>query len=354
MKNKINYLLETSKKVLLNNSLENGAIVAANTDNNYYPKNVVNYRFVWPRDAAYSIYAANLLGLDNIQKSFIEWLLTRAEGFQESGILFQRYATNGARDIMMGHQYQPDQAGALLWSLTESNSRADKDLKKTVRLLANGLCKNWNGNYFNVQTHDLWETRNTFPRYEDNLIYTLAACSFGLRRAYKLLGEKKWLKVSKEMEKSLKNTKLDYYPRLSGLLPDENIDASVLGLVWPFKISTTNSKLLNSIKKIEDELMTPQGLHRYKKDKYDGTIYNMVFGDKGAGGWPLLTFWYVIALSKIGEKEKANKLFKNYLKNFEDYIPEQLFDNKIQTPVSPLNWSHAMFVIACKELGFLS
>ncbi len=36
-----------------------------------------------------------------------------------------------------------------------------------------------------------------------------------------------------------------------------------------------------------------------------------------------------------------------------NYIPEQIFENDIQVSVSPLLWSHSMFVIASEELNFL-
>ncbi|MBU3926053.1 hypothetical protein KJ763_02705, partial [Patescibacteria group bacterium] len=242
MNNKIKHLLGISKKVLLSNSLENGAIVAANTDKEYYPKNVVNYRYVWSRDAAFSIHAANLLGLYDIQKSFIKWLLERAEGFSETGILLRRYATNGPGNKQRRAQYQPDQAGALLWALTENNSKADKDYKKTVQLLADGLCKNWQVTHFRIQTYDLWEETSTSPKKKNNLTYSLTASAFGLKAAYKMLGKKKWLKCSNEIIKIIKNTKLDYYPKIINKLSDTGIDASVLGLIWPFQVFRADEK----------------------------------------------------------------------------------------------------------------
>ncbi|PIZ00265.1 hypothetical protein COY62_03485 [bacterium (Candidatus Howlettbacteria) CG_4_10_14_0_8_um_filter_40_9] len=354
MNNKINHLLEISKKVLQDSSLENGAIVAANTDNNYYPKNVVDYRYVWPRDAAFTIYSANLLGLYDIQKSFIKWLLERAEGFSEMGILYQRYATNGARAQRMGDQYQPDQAGALLWALTENDNKTGKDYRKTVQLLADGLCKNWRGTHFDIQTHDLWEETSILPNKDNNLTYSLAASAYGLRNAYVILEEKKWLRASKEMVASIKNTRLDYYPKIIDKAVDTGIDASGIGLVWPFQSFEIDEKLLNSLKLVEKKLLTQEGVHRYVGDEYDGMLEHMEFVDEGAGGWPLLTFWYIIGLSKIGREKEADELFKKYINNFKDYIPEQVFDNKDQISVSPLVWSHAMFVIACKELGYLN
>ena len=354
MKNsKIQNLIKTSKKVILDCCLENGAIVAANTDKEYYPKNVNNYRYVWPRDVSFTLYAAHLLGIKDIQKKFISWLLDRAEGFSDTGIIYQRYATNGARDTEFGFQYQPDQAGALLWSLLETNKKLDNRTEKAIKLLADGLSDNWNKKHFKGSTHNLWEERQTLPVLEDNFIYTLVACSYGLFKAAIKFNNKKWFRISKEMKRSIKNAgkKLGYYPRLWGKLPDKRIDASILGLVWPFQVVDIDEIIINSINLIEEKLLTPQGIKRYEHDEYDGRIENLCHWKKGAGGWPLLTFWYIIVLSKINKKIEARQLFSKYIKRFENnYIPEQLFDNKIQTSVSPLCWSHAMFIIASKEL----
>gem|GEM_PF-1330418 len=41
------------------------------------------------------------------------------------------------------------------------------------------------------------------------------------------------------------------------------------------------------------------------------------------------------------------------LERTDEFIPEQIFDNEIQVSVSPLLWSHAMFVIASGVLGYL-
>ena len=347
---KISQLVETSKNVIMGCCLENGAIVAANTDKPEYPKNANNYRFVWPRDVSFILYAANIIGINEIQKPFIAWMMERAEDFSESGMIFQRYSTNGLRDTEFGHQYQPDQAGSLLWSLSEICNEPDEKFEKIISLLADGLCRNWDRQNFVIPTHDLWEERSTFPKLNDNFSYTLAACSHGLELAYKSSGNEEWLKVSNEMRNLLQRFGKDHYPRVEGRIPDKRIDASILGLVWPFNSVGIDKKLLNSIEMLKKKLMTPEGIKRYENDEYDSTIENLNHWKKGGGGWPLLTFWYVIALAKTNHIEEAKILFDDYIKHFRYYIPEQMFNNKIQVSVSPMCWSHAMFIIAAREL----
>lgn len=347
MTKKVAHLLKKSREVILDCALENGAIVAANTDNPRYPKDVKDYRFVWPRDAAFILYAAKLLHIPKLEKRFAQWLLERAEGFSETGMLFQRYTTNGAKDAYYGAQYQPDQAGALLWALHKDSS---KETKRVISLLAEGLYINWQRRHFSRTIFDLWEDRPISSKQQRNFSYTLASCSFGLSMAAKALREKRWELTSKEMKEALRYCGTSFYSRGSKTKENKNIDASTLGLVWPFSVVSQDKKLNNSLKIIQERLLAPEGVHRYERDRYDGSTKNGKTGRNRAGGWPLLTFWYVIALSRLKRKKEAREIFLNYIENFEDYIPEQLFRDKAKPSISPLAWSHAMFVVAAHEI----
>ncbi|MBI2664647.1 hypothetical protein HYX10_04905 [Candidatus Woesearchaeota archaeon] len=350
MSHRIKALLEASREVFLEAALENGAIVAANTDIQHYPKNVANYHYVWPRDVAFTLYAAHLLGINSMRKPFIKWLLERAEGFRETGLVHQRYATNGARDTEFGSQYQPDQAGALLWSLLAQP--LDSASKNAVTLLADGLTERWGGSRFNVVAHDLWEERDLKDDIKNSFSYSLAACSFGLRRAHEALNNDKWLRASEQMVAAMQTCPSSFYPRVCSL-PDEHVDGSLLGLIWPFNVTNHDTKSKESVLRIEQRLLTPQGVMRYENDVYDGVLSHTRLQNKGAGGWPLLTYWYAIALSKLDRRAEAKLLFEKYSNNFRHFIPEQLHAGTTPS-VSPLCWSHSMFVIAAKEFGYLS
>lgn len=356
MEDRIQELVEASKEVIRDSQIDNGAIVAANTDKDYYPDNVANYRFVWPRDAAYTIYAEKILGMDRLEEEFISWLHDRAEGFTDSGLVFHRYATNGPRDTDFGHQYQPDQAAALLWAILETNPELNKTQRETVHLLADGLWSQWNNDSFVQDTHDLWEERTAHHDMNENFSYTLASCSKALYMAADRLEEQKWQKTADEMREQLlqhaENEK-EYYYRSCGDVCDKSIDSSVLGFVWPFDVVERDDKLDNSLDLMEKRLMTDRGLMRYEGDMYDGVIHHTGYLSKGAGGWPLLSFWYVKVLSMLGENEKAEQLFHRQIEAIDGkYIPEQIFEDG-REGVKPLVWSHAMFVVAAEELGYI-
>src|SRR4030042_5459353 len=91
----IKELIRISKNVIKDSSLENGAIVAANSSKSVYPAATQDYRYVWIRDASYICIAADLLGLKDIPERFFDWCLNRAEGFKDTGFFLNAYHVNG-------------------------------------------------------------------------------------------------------------------------------------------------------------------------------------------------------------------------------------------------------------------
>lgn len=359
MDERIQELVDSSRKALRDCSIENGAIVAANSDKDYYPENVANYRFVWPRDAGYVLYAADILGLDKMEQHFFDWLLERAEGFDDSGIIYHRYSTNGPRDTDFGYQYQPDQAAAVLWATLQTNDNLTEEHKDIIHLLADGLWKQWDEISFHHNNHDLWEEREAHVDLDENFSYTLAACAESLYLAADRLGEEKWYRTAEMMRKRLEDHRAErdgteYYPRTYGEFPDGSVDAANLGLVWPFNVVNDHERLENTVKMIEEHNMTDRGVMRYPGDMYDGMVHHTQHLKKGAGAWPILSFWYAIALDELGRTEEAHDVFQDQIHAFDGkWIPEQVFEDDARTSIKPLGWSHAMFVIAADRLDYI-
>jgi len=352
--NKIKRLKKTSIKVLKDCCLENGAIVAANPSKKYYPPEAKHYFYVWPRDASFVCIACDIFGVKKVQENFFEWCLNRAEGFKSTGLFFEKYYVNG---LKAERRFQPDQGGSILFAIHHHfKKKLSKALmfEELIRRAADGLCENWDKDHFKLITNDLWEERHTFPDLKDNFTYDLAACSKGLELAAEIIDEKRWLKVAEEMNSLLpKHFNGKFFVRSHGILSDERIDSSVLGLVYPFeRIKPNDCRMLSTVKEIEDKLVVNGGVHRYEHDEYDGWMYEGFHRKKGAGSWPLLNFWLSIYYSKLGERDKARKYFMWVVDKVDDFIPEQIFENNIQVSVSPLAWSHVMFLIAGKFLKF--
>lgn len=356
MKEKIKKLIARSKEVILDVALENGAIVAANSDKSYYPKRARDYHYVWPRDAAYICMAAQLLGIKNIQEPFFNWLEDRPEDFKKEGKLFASYSPNGPIKV---RQFQPDQAGTILWAIYEFYKDSLNQAKRQevlIRRLADGLTDDWKGKYFFTNTVDLWEeaNRKTSTQMENNHTYSLAACACGLLLADQMIKGERWKETAEQMKERidaayLKDKKI--FVRNHGKIDDLNMDVSLLGLVWPFDIiKADDERMISTIKQMEEKIVIDGGVHRYQFDYYDGEGS----AQEGGGAWPILNFWLTIYWIKKGNKTKAKKYYDWVIEKIEDdyLIPEQIF-NDFRKGIKPLVWSHAMFIIASHYLGEL-
>ena len=391
---KIKELIKVSKEVIANGSLENGAIVAANSDKTTYPATTQDYRYVWIRDAAYVCMAADLLGLRDIPERFFDWCLNRAEDFKETGFFSNAYNVNGTIHgtlispdepkvplhlrkscidlIHCGTQFQPDQSGSLLIAISHHIKHFDIDASKFQKLIektASGICRTWKGDSFVLPCYDLWEERCILPDYRGFHTYSLAICIAGLRTTIELLGrKKKWLRTEKEMSKtftalysnSTKSIPRTYRKNITAKIrktkaDDLKPDSSLLGLVYPSGIlDPQDGKMRSTILQIIKNNMTDsRGLLRYTGDIYCGGVRKGWVTLTGAGKWPLLSFWMSIYYSLCGDEKNAKKFFEEPLERIDKYIPEQMFEDKSRQSISPLLWSHAMFVIAAKYLGYI-
>jgi len=360
MKDKIRQLIKNSEKVIKDCALENGAIVAANIDKDYIHREVANYRWVWPRDAAFVCVAADLLGL-KIQEPFFSWLERAPQDFERKKLLYANYATNG-RTGSMGHSFQPDQAGEILWAIHwHFKNDLEKALKyqKLIERLAEGLCQRWEKTHFNLHTIDVWEEahRHTSITMKNNFTFSLAACARGLFLAHEIISISIWKETALEMIEQIRkayNSEKGFFYRTAGKINDANIDASLIGLAWPFFIyEPTSKEIRGTIKTIEKKIVFNGGVHRYQFDYYDGEGSSQ----EGGGAWPILNFWLSIYYSLAGQKEKAKQYYLWVLQrlekdNYGNYIPEQIFDD-FRRGICPLAWSHAMFIIASHYLGYL-
>jgi GH15 family glucan-1,4-alpha-glucosidase len=349
---KVKELIKASKQVILDNCLENGAIVAANSDKKYYPKKCQSYRYVWPRDACNQIFAANILGIKGIQAKFFDWILDRAEEVQKDGLLFQNYYTHGAKRWV---GFQPDNNALVIMAIFDTyKSKTPEKYKNLMKLLSDGLCRIWDKDHFCMKTQDVWENRNTYPDIKDNHTYTLAMCIRALLIAYEVLHEDEYLIKAREMRELLPNAYKGYFHRTFGGVEDKIVDASVLGLVWPSAIiSPHDRRMVATVRKIEQKLVKNWGVHRYEHDLYDGWTYHTEDRRKGGGAWPMLNCWMSIYYSRLGNKAKAQQYLGWVLENVDKYIPEQVFDNDVQEGVSPLGEAHPLSVIASKKLDLL-
>lgn len=357
---KIQKLITTSKEVIRDCALEDGAIVAANTDKPYSPREASDYRYVWIRDAAYICVAAEYLNLP-IQENFFCWVQDRPEDFERDSLLYSNYSTNG-RIATMGKQFQADQMGSLLWAIHhyyKKNLKEALKFKTLIERLANGLSAHWDEHHFSLSTTDLWEVieRKTSTRLENNFTYSLAACARGLFCANEIIPNHFWKETAMKMINKINEAydkERKYFLRNYGQISDLNVDASLLGLVYPFEICEPHDeRISNTVAKMETTIVEAGGVHRFQFDYFDSEGS----AQEGSGAWPVLNFWMSIYWQQAGHKEKALHYFNwviDRAEKFHNFLPEQYFADNVRIGIYPLAWSHAMFIIACHHLGYLT
>ncbi len=401
MNSKIKQLVKTSKKVILDCCLENGAIVAGNPGNSGYLKDTPNYFYVWPRDSAFTCVALDILGMKKQVEKFFKWCSNRA--CDKEGLLWQHYAPNGLptgffiselynnKEIKKFEKYihpnavypisksirsqlQPDGDGLLLWALEHHikyNKKAKDEFGELANCLANSICKIWSETNYKYLINDPWEEKIGYPGV--NLTYTIATSIYGLSAADKLYGKKKiWTKTKESMEKTIqkafdkngnisavfgpKYTQKNYKKLFSKMFSvgkfNPEIDASLFSVIWPAKLTNIKNQK-NMLKTLIEKLDKKGGIIRYPGDSYDGIFIEGSSFRKGGNAWPLLNFWAAICLNKTGRTKEALKYYNWVLNRTDKYIPEQIDNKNMHKGPSPLIWSHAMFIIASKELGFL-
>ena len=158
-------LVDTSKQVFEECLLPNGCLVAAPSHMPYFPSSAKSYLYCWPgRDLGFSLAGIELLGFD-ARDAVLRWILERAEGFQATGLIYEEYHPNGPR---RGPEWQPDQAGTLLWALNRAPRQHNELEREVVRRCSDGLCDHWSGSTFDRRYRDLWERRFASPHTARN------------------------------------------------------------------------------------------------------------------------------------------------------------------------------------------
>jgi len=354
----IDRLVEASIQVYDDCLLPNGCLVAAPSQMPYYPRQAKSYLYCWPgRDLGFSVVGMEALG-QNVREPLLRWMLDKAEGFRETGLIYEEYHPNGPRK---GPEWQPDQAGTLLWALCRSARPDDDAEREVVSLAADGLTRRWTGSGFDRRYRDLWERRFASPRHGSNLTYTVAACAKGLQLAGETYARDDWRDAGQQMARLVRGSvdpELGRYLRRFGMpAVDANPDASLIGLAWPFNVVDDDAALDATMSAVERDLLRENGLHRYVHDGYDGEVEDVGAElRQGAGAWPLLTFWLAIVLNRRGRPDDAERVFRIGLASADanGHFPEQRFlaaDDRVG--VSPLLWSHMMFALAVAELDLL-
>lgn len=315
-----------------------GAIVASPTTS--LPEEIGgthnwDYRYVWVRDATFSLYAFHILGFHEEAEKFFAFLQTIAEQSAEKDFIVSLLYTidgkpvpqeetlenlHGYKDskpVRVGNnaagQKQLDVYGALIDAHYFAAKREIKNLAIEKALILN-LVKQIE-TFWQQKDRGIWEVRSGDFHFTYSKVMAWVGVNRALRMADELLmnqEEKDWLSVLEnkigtwiwENCYNAQQGHLKQYPET------DNLDATNFLFVLLQFLDKHNPRTTTIIEETHKQLAFNETfIYRYLND--DGT-------PRGEGAFVLCTFWYISALAIMEETKKAHELFHKFLEFMND------------------------------------
>ena len=305
-----------------------GAIIAAPTtslpeqlggDRNW------DYRYVWIRDAAFSLFALLKLGFVDEASSFMEWLSERmAEGLDSDddlGPLRVAYDIDGnvPEETELGHlrgyrdstpvrvgnaatsQLQLDIYGELIDSVYLFNKYGpgiSYDAWSDLTRLLEWLMANWER-----EDAGMWEVRGGDRAHTTSRLMSWVAVERMIRTARQrgLPGDlSAWAEVRDAIYERIMTRCWD--DELGAFVQHEGattLDAGVLLMPLVKFVAPNDPRFLSTLRVIEERLVSDSLVFRYDHEESGDGL------DGGEGTFSLCSFWYVEALTRAGRLDDA-------------------------------------------------
>ncbi len=329
-----------------------------------------DYRFSWIRDSAFTLYGLLRIGFTEEAGRFMEFLNKRILELDEDGALQPLYGIDGRCDLheetldhLAGYrgskpvrignaaagQLQLDIYGELMDSVYLYNKYGTPigyDTWTQIERMLNWVVKNWDR-----PDDGIWEVRGGRHQF----VFSKMMCWVALDRALRLAEKRsfpapfeKWRKVRDEiyvtvMEKGW-NEELGAFTQYFG---SDALDASVLLMPLVFFMSPRDPRMLSTLDRIMDNLVSDSLVYRYRSDKA---------ASEGVEGtectFSLCTFWLVEALTRAGRLGEARLMFEKMLSyaNPVGLFAEQISPTGEQLGNFPQAFTHMALISAAFNL----
>ena len=311
---------------------ETGAMIAAPTTS--LPEAIGgtrnwDYRFVWLRDAAFTLAALDAVGHHREADQFMRFLkkVCRHEG---GGHLQIMYGIDGRRDLVerqLDHltgyrnsrpvrvgngavgQLQLDVYGEVLETadIWRRNHDMTEGTWRVLRGLVDWVSKNWH-----LPDYSIWEVRGEVRHYVFSKVMSWVALDRGIRMAEELSLESEtaaWREArdtlhAEIMERGWSESRQSFVQSYG----DEALDAAALAIPMVRFLPWNHPRVHSTVRTVARELTTLDGELVYRYRHPDG-----LEGEEGA--FSICTFWLAQALAMIGEKERAERVFRRMLRH---------------------------------------
>ncbi len=311
---------------------ETGALIAAPTTS--LPETVGgirnwDYRFVWLRDAAFTLAALNAVGHHREADQFMRFLkkVCRHEG---GGHLQIMYGIDGRRDLVerqLDHlsgyrnsrpvrvgngavgQLQLDVYGEVLETadIWRRNHEMTEGTWRVLRGLVDWVSRNWH-----LPDSSIWEVRGEVRHYVFSKVMSWVALDRGVQMAEELNLESDTVawraardRVHAEiMERGWSEERQSFVQSYD----HDALDAAALAIPMVRFLPWNHPRVHGTVHAIARELTTQDGELVYRYRHPDG-----LEGEEGA--FSICTFWLAQGLAMIGERERAERVFRRMLRH---------------------------------------
>lgn len=325
-----------------------------------------DYRFMWIRDAAFTMYAFLRLGYTDEATAFLQWIHDRCQDDK----LYLMYTIDGGHDMeeeelahLSGYQHskpvrigngaqgqnQLDIYGELIDTIyiyNKQHSPITFEFWETIVEQVNVVIEKWQ-----TADHGIWEIRNT----EKHFLHSRLMCWVAMDRAIKIgqhrsfpFPENEWKQVRNDIYTDIYenfwNDKIGAWVQYKG---GETVDASVLLMSLMHFISPYEPRWLSTLKVVEEQLGVDVLLYRYKNGdaSFDGL-------DGEEGTFNMCSFWYIESLAKSGEVAKALDSFEKMTgySNHLGLFSEQIGHKAEHLGNFPQAFTHLALISAALEI----
>ena len=311
---------------------DTGAIVAAVTTSIPEAPNSGrnwDYRYCWLRDAYFVVNALNSLGATGTMEHYLDYILniiadTRdtplqpVYGIRREVALDERVAPalagyRGMGPVRVGnlayHQVQNDVFGEAILASTQAffDTRLARPAGRLMFLDLERLGEQA-VKYYNVPDAGLWELRGSTRVHTFSSITCWAAChrlACIARHLHLPEREAEWSaqasRIHAEICEKAWNTKIGSFVSTFG---GDRLDASLLLMAEFQFLEPDDPRFAATVHTIEQHLRRGEFLLRYDEEDDFG---------RPETAFLVCTLWWILALAKIGEKDRARVLFENVL-----------------------------------------
>jgi GH15 family glucan-1,4-alpha-glucosidase len=287
-----------------------------------------DYRFCWPRDATYTLYALLTAGYRDEAAAWRGWLLRAAAGRPQDlqtvyGVAGERELTELAIPWLPGYeksapvrvgnaaaqQTQFDVYGEVIDTLCLARSAGidpDSNAWRLERVLVDFIAANWQ-----KPDNGIWEVRGAQRHFTHSKVMAWVAVDRAIKEAerYKLQAPLvRWRKLRARMHAQIcrrgfdakRNTFVQYYGA-------GEVDASLLQIALVGFLRPSDPRVRGTLAAVQRDLMRDGLLARYRNNEaLDGL-------PAGEGRFLPCSFWLVDNLALAGRRAAAEAMFERLL-----------------------------------------